>query len=270
MKTTLATLLALAALATGLHAQSKVKTYDAPPRTGSDTAIDIKGIATDIASGFTFEATGTLTTKYVFRGTERQEFSIQPHVLLQHASGFHAGAFANLPFEHASETEYNINLGYAKNLGKLTLDAGAVVYFVNDLPGRDWSQEFYIGATYYLPKNFGFRYYMYYDTRLEALTNEFAIGYAIPLSPRWSNIPASIQISLYAGYVDADDFLPDLAGGKVRESYSYYGASIEVPVQLTKQISSNIGARYGQTRQYFENGFQDANFWAFASLGYNF
>ncbi|MDR1789253.1 MAG: hypothetical protein LBR12_02695 [Opitutaceae bacterium] len=267
MKPLLASFIALAALAAGLQAQSKVKSV-----TSADNApaVNLGFDAKKVAAGLSFAVSGDVTTKYVFRGVERQHLSLQPAVLVRHTAGLYASAFANLPWAHISETEYDVNLGYSKSFGRLNLDGGAVAYFVSDIPGRDWSQEFYLGASYYFPCKIGVRYYAYYDTRVESLTHELALGYAIPLNPAWSNVPASIQISFYIGHSDARDFSPDAAGGHIRQSNAYYGASVSLPIRLTNKLSAEIGVRYGQTRNYFEQGAQDANFWGFASIGYDF
>lgn len=268
MNKLLTLLLALSTLAvSGALAQSKTRAYSFAETSSGSQKLNVR----DVASDFSIIGSANIVSKYVFRGTKRNGFSIQPALTLAHKSGLYATGFANVPFESSSETEYNISVGGAFSFGKLTVDVGGVYYYTQEERAQaDWSQECYVGLTYYLPANFGLRYYVYYDTRFEAVTNEFALGYSIPLTPRYSNIPASVCFSVYVGYTDGHDMLPEGNGGRARESYSYYGASVEIPVELTPRLSVSIGARYGQTRNYFESGSQDCHVWAFGSLTYPF
>ena len=259
-----------------LQAQQKSRVYgvdDPGARTLPNGSVgsfvnDIKG-----------EVSVSLTSKYVFRGVQRTNLAFQPAITLEHKSGVYFNGFFNVPTSHAHDAEYDFNLGYNHELNKnLELDGGIVLYLTpgfEDAAGQDlrkWTQEFYVGGKYKICPNFGARVYFYYDARCEQLTSELALGYSLKLSPSYSYMPANLNFSLYLGYSSGNDVLPDLAGPKVEDSYSYYGASVEAPVRLTDKLSSNFGVQYGKSHNYMAGPLSDNSnhFWVFGSLSYNF
>ena len=258
-----------------INAQQKSKIYgvdDPAARTIPDGALS------SVVSQFTGSVNVAFTTKHVFRGVEKTNAAIQPSVLLEHESGAYFGAFFNVPFSHVREAEYDFNLGYSHKLNeKLTLDGGIVLYLTPgfEYQGQDlrkWTQEFYLGGTYNITSNFGSRVYFYYDARCEQITSELALGYALPLSPIHSYMPANLNFSVYIGYSSGNDVLPDANMGKVSDDYSYYGVSVEAPVRLTSRLACNIGVQYGRSHNYLLGpiGDNSSHFWAFGSLKYDF
>lgn len=224
------------------------------------------------ASAFNVIGELRLTTKYVFRGVQFQDFSVQPSVFVSHESGAYGGVFANAPTSHGTETECDLFAGYQFGNEKLVGDVGGTLYFLpdEDIRGARQTFEAHAGVRYIPVKNLSTALFGYYDFNYEAWTGEVSAAYAIMLDEAGhSYMPAYLNLSVYAGYSSGNDTIHGMGIGKVEDSYAYYGVSVEVPVRLTKRLTSNIGVQYG-----FADGFhgmgREHHLWAFASLSYDF
>lgn len=230
------------------------------------------GEKSDVPPGnFEFFAELRLTTKYVFRGVQLQDFSVQPSLVVEHCSGAYGGVFINAPTSRVRDTEYDLFAGYQIGSGKLIGDVGGTLYFLpaDDPRGARQTVEAHAGVRYSPIKNLSTALYGYYDFNFEEWTGEVSAAYALMLDAMGhSYMPAYINFSVFAGYSDGNNTIHGI-GVKVKDSYSYYGASVEVPVRLTKRLSTNFGVQYGVADGFHDMG-RKHNVWGFASLSYEF
>ena len=237
MKTPLLLLAALAAAA-GLGAQSE-----------------------NSRSSYSITADFTYTSKYVFRGVQLARDSLQASAEVAVGAPRHGEFYGNLwtnqPFDRGEDDEIDFRVGYRRQVAKgLSLEALAT-YYGYPRAGTGATKhtvEGGVGATFDA-RGFSPSVYYYYDFNLKASTVEGAIGYGIPLPA----IGTSLDVSVFAGTSQADDAKPE-SGVTVKESYNYYGASLEVPYQLSQNTKFRVGAHWATNEKYIAGTPRD-RFW---------
>lgn len=171
-------------------------------------------------------------SKYVFRGIQYAEDSVQPSV--EFATGnFYAGVWTNQPLTSNIDNEVDFYAGYGLALTDTwKLDAGVTMYYY---PEQDSSlgldretYEGYVGLTGAVA-GFTPAFYAYYDFTLENFTYQGSVGYSIPLGDQFSLDP-----SVTVGYVDND----------VGTNYTYWGIGVNLPYKLTDRATVTLGGQY--------------------------
>lgn len=197
-------------------------------------------------------------TKYVFRGVELAQDSLQPSVEFT-TGDFYAGLWNNSPLqsEHDGKVskEIDIYVGYTPALTEsLKADFGATYYWYPwvDKPIADYSFEISAGLNYTLG-NFTPSVYLYRDLKLDVTTAQLGLGYSFPLT----SIGTSLDFSASVGAV-----MPDTG-----ETYCYYSAGVSLPYKLSDQLKLTVGASY--TENDLDGG-KDPGFWGTIGLTYSF
>lgn len=174
----------------------------------------------------------TYASEYIFRGIQLGDNTLHPSIELTQGD-FYLGMWAALPIDQVESkgwtNEFDFYLGYTKELSdKASVDLGVTYYYYPDGEVEE-STEAYLGMTFdvggFTPSG-----YAYYDFDLEALTLQGSIGYSIPMA----GAGTSLDLSATYGYVEPDE----------GDSYSYYGASAQVPYKLNENATLTFGVHY--------------------------
>ncbi len=174
----------------------------------------------------------TFASDYIFRGVQLGDNTLHPSLELTQ-NDFYVGMWGALPIDSVESegwtNEFDFYLGYTKELSdKASLDLGVTYYYYPD-GNVDESTEAYLGLTFdvggFTPAVYG-----YYDFDLEVLTLQGSVGYSIPMA----GAGTSLDLSATYGYVEPD----------VADSYSYYGASAQIPYKLNENATLTVGVHY--------------------------
>lgn len=183
------------------------------------------------------------TTDYVFRGIKKTDAAITNGIQVDFAP-LYAGIYGVESLRRSAQrAELNFYVGRKAALNEnTTFDAGLTAYWFpdEDVRGTKYSFEGYAGLTRRFTDRWSASLYGYYDVNRQALTVEGSTGYSIPLSEQ-----ASLRFSGFLGTVDARDFYPEFPGAHIKDTYSYYGLTADVPVKLSEQVSVVFGLKYG-------------------------
>jgi hypothetical protein len=203
------------------------------------------------ATEWTGSADIRYTGKYVFRGAQKTGQALQANVEFNPiGDGFYVGGWFNQPFDSDWDNEFDLFGGYRYNLHGIQLDGGLTGFFYPQAGDTttDYSYEIALGASYDLGQVFepisGLQVsgYAFYDIRLETLTFEVSAGYRFPY--QLAQFKAAADASLFVGYSDADDYQPDSAGS-VKDTWTYYGATLSTTVWFNETLSATAGVQYG-------------------------
>ena len=214
-------------------------------------------------SSYSITADFTYASKYVFRGLQFAKDSFQPSIEVAigdpRNGEFYGNLWTNQPILRHEDDEVDFKVGYRRQVaGGLTLEALATYYWYPEARtgATHHSTEVGVGATYdaggYAPS---VTVYYYHDLDLKADTVEGSLGYGIPIK----GIGTSLDVNVYAGTSKADDAEPE-SGVTVRESYTYYGADVRVPYQLSQNTKITVGAHWA-TNQNFVPGTPRNRYW---------
>lgn len=190
------------------------------------------------------------TSRYVFRGDKKAGQSVQANIEFNPVAGkdgFYVGAWANQPFASERDFEFDLYGGYKYHWEGFIFDGGLVGYFYPEAGTNetDYTYEVSVHATREIMKNWAATGSIYYDVRLKALTFELSTGYRIPY--QIERFPATLDFSGFVGTSDVDDVFPDARGVSIKDTYSYYGATVSTTVWFTKNLHASIGIQYGDT-----------------------
>ena len=172
-------------------------------------------------------------TKYVFRGAELAEDSIQPSIELA-VGDFYAGVWTNNPVVKkdgaAYDNEVDFYAGYGIPLNDTwKLDIGGTYYYYPETSSDDLEDQVepFVGLNGSIG-SFSTSIYGYYEFEYEIWTTAATVGYSFPLEA----IGASLDVTGTLGYSSYKD----------SEEYFYYGVGVAVPFQLTDSASIRVGA----------------------------
>ena len=223
--------------------------------------------AQEPTSSYSVTTDFTFASEYVFRGVELADNSFQGSVEVS-MQDFYIGLWTNQPITRHQDNELDIYAGYKFNLSDvLSLEVVGTYYWYPEATDAQvkHTTEAGVGLTY----NSGgvtTSLYTYYDFDLEAVTTQVSIGYSFPLQA----IGASLDVSGYYGYVDADDVAPH-SPWKIGESYDYYGVDVSVPYRLTDRATFTIGAHWADNNNLLMPGeVADDHLWWTAGLTVGF
>jgi len=174
----------------------------------------------------------TYASEYIFRGVQLGDTTLHPSIEFTQ-NDFYLGMWAALPIDQVESkgwtNEFDFYAGYSKELSdKASLDLGVTYYYYPD-GNVDESTEAYLGLTFDVG-GFTPAFYGYYDFDLEVYTLQGSVGYSIPMA----GAGTSLDLSATYGYVE-----PDQA-----DSYSYYGASAQIPYKLNENATLTVGVHY--------------------------
>lgn len=200
------------------------------------------------AGDLTIDSALQFESRYVFRGVQYAETSMQPAVTLK-KGGFRLGAWFNLPVGDddnvvpANGEELDLVIGYSAPLSDLvTIDVGLTYYvFPEAMSGfGDFYEEDGDGLGINTLEPFvGFSFaaplapsiYFYRDFMYDTFTVQGAVNHSFPVSGK-----LSFDLGATLGYVIDD------AGG---EDYVYGVASAGFSLPLSDAAKATAGVRYG-------------------------
>ncbi|MEM9495887.1 MAG: TorF family putative porin [Pseudomonadota bacterium] len=228
----------------------------------------IAGPAT--AGDLSVSTTVGFESRYVFRGVQFAETSIQPAINLSYGN-FYGGAWFNLPIGDddlrvtPGGEELDLFVGYSVAMDDtFTLDMGVTYYTFPDVASGFFdifeedgdglganTIEAYLGVNVSGPLSPSV--YVYRDFNFDTFTMQGSVSQSFPLAEKTSfNLGGTI------GYVVDDD-----AGG----DYLYGNASANIAYQLTDNGSISAGARFGGSDIAGGSIFDDANARTLKSAG---
>lgn len=196
-------------------------------------------LAVDTAVGF--------ESRYVFRGVQLAETSIQPSIQLNYGN-FYGGAWFNLPVGDddlvvtpgGEELDFYAGYGFALN-ESVHLDVGFTYYTYPDLASGFFdvfeedgdglganTVEIFAGLSFDTALTPTF--YVYRDFMLDTLTIEGSVSHSIPLAEK-----TSFDLGAALGYVVDDD----------PADYLYGNISADLTYALSDHGSLAAGVRYG-------------------------
>ena len=183
-------------------------------------------VAPAAAEGIAIDTSIAFESKYVFRGVQFAESSIQPGIDLSYGD-FYVGSWMNLPVGDDDGVatpggeEVDLYGGYSTSLDDTwSVDVGVTYYMFPDLASgfgdlNNNSLEAYIGVS--ADVLFGPSLYVYRDFQLDATTIQGSAGYSFPLSDK-----TSFDLGGTLGYVIDDDAGdPDFVYGAATADLSY-------------------------------------------------
>ncbi len=206
-----------------------------------------------VSNGAHAEEFGVSTTlgfesRYIFRGVQFAETSVQPAVELSYG-GFYGGAWFNLPVGDddlvvtPGGEELDLYAGYSAGLGDgWSFDVGVTYYTFPDLASGFFdifeedgdglganTVEIFAGLSLDAPLSPTL--YVYRDFMFDTFTIEGGVSHSVPLAEK-----TSFDVGGSFGYVIDDD-----AGG----DYLYGAATADISYALTDDASAAAGVRYG-------------------------
>lgn len=207
------------------------------------------------AGDYAFSTDLTFASKYVFRGLQAGDNSLQPSLEVT-KDEFYAGVWAEQPLENRSSRgwgdEVDFYAGYTPKItDTVTLDLGATHYYY---PTSDSTTEAFVGANVTLDK-FTPGVYTYYDFDLKAFTVQGNLGFSIPMDAAGTSLDLSASI----GHVSRDsDNGP---------SYTYYSAGVSVPYKLNEHATVKVGVNWAT---HTLDGVEKNHLWFTAGLTVGF
>ena len=212
-------------------------------------ALVLAGAATSASAGdIGVSTTLGFESRYIFRGVQFAETSVQPAVELSYG-GFYGGAWFNLPVGDddlvvtPGGEELDLYAGYSAELGGgWSYDVGLTYYTFPDLAsgfGDIFEEdgdglgantlELFAGLSLDAP--LAPSLYVYRDFMFDTFTIEGGVSHSFPLAEK-----TSFDVGGALGYVIDDD-----AGG----DYLYGAATADLSYALTDDASVAAGVRYG-------------------------
>lgn len=218
-----------------------------------------------------YTADAGFTTKHVFRGLKYSNETIFAGALVQlPEQHLYAGIYTYQPLTGADNSEFDFYLGISDQLKEwLNYDFGLTYYYYpNKLSGTiQQAFEPYFGLTASIPqvKGLAVSGYLYFDFERTAFTAEVAASYSRHIIEKLSG-----RLSVFTGYVDGNDFTPEVSGPKLDENYLYYGISFDLPYRFTDNLLLTLGVQYSDTSGIETLGNGGSQFWGYGRLTFNF
>jgi uncharacterized protein (TIGR02001 family) len=185
-------------------------------------------------------------SKYVFRGIQYAEGSIQPSIKITSGSAY-SGVWSNQPATSNIDNEFDFYAGYGFDLGNgWSVDVGATLYYYPELDTStgldDQTFEGYVGLNGSI-EGVTVGLYAFQDFTLEAFTLQGNLGYSIPIDEK-----TSMGLAATLGHVSPD------AG----ENYTYYSVGVQFPHKLTDTATLTAGVNWAS---HDLDGVEDNHLW---------
>ncbi len=212
-------------------------------------------------------------SRSVFRGIERAGSSAQAS--MEYAvNGFRGSVWANQPLRRGQMGEVDLTGAYARQVGeKINVELALTAYHFTDTPAgaTKHSLEAGLTATWASVSGFTPSVSLQHNFRLEAESAQASLAYSVPLT----KLGAFLELSAFAGCVDARNVRPDAAGPRVRDSYGYLGGEAQIPYRVSAHTTVIAGLHAtttsGQGGAFFTPGqFGRANLWLTLGLSIDF
>jgi uncharacterized protein (TIGR02001 family) len=199
-----------------------------------------------VASSYSVTVDFPYASKYVFRGIQYAEGSIQPSIKITSGSAY-SGVWTNQPVTSNIDNEFDFYAGYGFDLGNgWTVDVGATLYYYPELDEStgldDNTIEGYVGLTGTV-EGVSVGVYAFHDFTLEALTLQGNLGYTIPIDEK-----TSMGLAGTVGHVSPD------AG----DDYTYYSVGVQFPHKLTDTATLTAGVNWAS---HDLDGVEDNHLW---------
>ena len=181
----------------------------------------------------TTTASAAVATRRVFRGVE-QAGAGATGAFQVGRDGWQLGANISHPFDRDEPGEGDLTGAYVWKPTKLfKLEASVTPrWSINPLPGgTKHSFEAGVSAAWELPSGLTVELAGFHDWRLRADTVQATVNYSQPLK----NLGAYLEWSASIGTSSARDLRPDAVGTPIRDSYSYYCASVRLPYRISSR-----------------------------------
>jgi hypothetical protein len=167
-------------------------------------------------------------SSHVFRGVERAGDSAQA-TLEFNRGGFRSGAWLNQPFDGSEPGEMNLNAAYGWEMPNgLTVEATVAHAWFTEVPGVDRSLEAGLRATFASVGGFTPSLAYYRDLRFDADTVQVSLARSIALT----KVGAFLELNVFAGLVQGENWRPDAAGPRRRDGYGYWGGEARLPYRV--------------------------------------
>jgi uncharacterized protein (TIGR02001 family) len=213
----------------------------------------VAGTVAQAAGELSVSADVTFASKYVFRGIQYGDNSLQPSVEFT-IDEIYAGIWAQQPLENRGSEgwgdEVDFYLGFTPKLSDtVSLDLGATHYYY---PNGDPTTEIFVGGNFTYD-SFTPGIYAYYDFDLEAFTIQGNLGFSIPLD----QMGTSLDLSASVGHVS-----PDLG-----DNYTYYNVGASIPYKLNEHATAKFGVNWAS---HTLDGVEDDHLWFTAGVTVGF
>lgn len=197
----------------------------------SGAAMQAADAMTAPASSYNVTVDFPYTSKYVFRGLEAARDSFQPSVKVV-SGDMYASLWTNQPLTNREENEIDLAAGYTYKLNdKWSLDGGLTYYYYPEANTRvddEYTTEAYVGVNGSISA-LSVSAYLYRDFNINSYTAQANLGYSVVLSDT-----ASLNLGANVGRVT----------NVGPATYTYYGASAQIPFKLNKATTFTVGANY--------------------------
>lgn len=204
-------------------------------------------------SGYKITVDFPYVSKYVFRGVELADESIQPSIEVA-VGDFYVGVWTNNPLVKNFDNEVDFYAGYGIPLSdtwKIDLGATYYAYFETDDSILEDQIEPFVGLTGTIG-GVSTSVYAYYELEYDIFTGVGSLGYSLPLAESG----LSLDFTGTLGWVSPD----------VGEDYVYYGVGVAIPYKLNDNATVRVGLDWVDND--IDNGDDTVWFTAGLSLGF--
>lgn len=212
--------------------------------------------AQQTVSSYSVTTDFSYTSQYVIRGIQRVRGdaftpSVEGSIGNSVSSGY-LGFWTMQPVTryqgNSQNNEIDIYAGYKQKLASaLSAEVVGTYYWYPEAGANDpWGKKTYeLGARLtYASCGITASASGYYDFRLQATTGVGLVGYSYPIA----KLGTSIDVDAYIGTVGGKNWTPDASGAKIRESYNYYGADINIPYHISENATISAGLHYASNQ----------------------
>ena len=190
-------------------------------------------------------ASAGLSSRHVFRGVEHTGAGATG-VIQVTRDNWRVGADISQPFDRDEPGEGTLTTAYAwKPTKQFKLEAIMTPRWSIDSPPGATKRSFEAGvsAAWELPNGFTVELAGFHDWRLKADTLQATLNYSQPLK----SLGAYLEWSASIGTSSARDLRPDAVGTPIRDSYSYYSASVRLPYRISGRSTLVAGLHVAES-----------------------
>ena len=188
---------------------------------------------------------GGLSSRRVFRGVEQSGAGVAGTFQVARDS-WRVGADISQPFDRDEPGEGSLIAAYGwKVTQQFKLEAVVMPRWTIEPPSGATRHSFETGlsAAWTLPNGLTVELAGLHDWRLEANTAQATVKYSQPLK----KLGAYLEWSASIGTSGARDLRPDAVGAPVRDSYSYYCGSVQLPYRIGARTTLVGGLHVAET-----------------------